>query len=70
MAVIDVYYAKRIHDGAYIVKAWETKDSMYPLLFNNQFIGYTLTEVKRLVREKLKAKYNKVSLRWHDQGNA
>lgn len=74
MLHVDVYYARRVHDCAYVVKAWGSDDSMYPLLFNNQYIGYTLTEVKRLVRKRIHEKYDKYSKRiafhWHDQGNA
>lgn len=70
MVTIDVYYARRKHDGAIIVKAWDKRDSMYPVFYNNQYIGYTLTEVKQLVRERLRKIYGSIACRWHDQGNA
>lgn len=76
MIHIDVYFSRRTHDGAYVVQAWDSKDSMYPALYNNQFIGYTLTEMKQLVRKKIHEKYDKyydrIAFHWHDQdqGNA
>lgn len=66
MITVDVYCERRLRDCAYVVKAWDTKDSMYPVLYNQQYLGYTLKEVKQKVRERLTEIYkDKVTLRWH-----
>lgn len=41
------------YTGYITVDVWDNKDSMYPVLYNQKFDGYTISEIKKYIRDKL-----------------
>ena len=50
------YIRRTAYNGYITVDVWDRDDDMYPVLFHQKFEGYTLPEIKRIIRDKLGVK--------------
>ena len=50
------YIRHKAYNGYITVDVWDDRDTMYPVLFHQKFQGYTLPEIKRIIRNKLNVK--------------
>lgn len=53
MRTITAYYNRASYNGFITVNVWDSADDMYPLFWHNKYQGYTLKEVKALVKDKV-----------------
>lgn len=42
--------------GYTTVDVWDERDTMYPKLYHQKFQGYSIPEIKRIIRDKLGVK--------------
>lgn len=47
------YIRPQTYNGYITVDVWDEQDDMYPVLFHQKFQGYTIPEIKRIIRNKL-----------------
>ena len=67
MQKFTAYYEYQLN-GYINVNVWPYDvSSMYPEMWHQKFDGYSLDEVKSIIEDKLKQKYNKVKVFWERQ---
>lgn len=67
MQKFTAYYQYQLN-GDIIINVWpENPNAMYPEMWHQRFIDYSLNEAKQIIEDKLKQKYNKVKVFWDRQ---
>lgn len=50
------YIRRAAYTGYITVDVWDERDTMYPALYQQKFSGYTIPEIKEIIRGKLGVK--------------
>lgn len=54
---LEVNYRKHPVNGGIVCNGWDSVDTMCPVFYHNLYQGYTLAEVKQLIKEKYSDRY-------------
>lgn len=52
-----VPYIEYVTKNDFYINLWDDDDTMYPEMWRQHFIWYTVTEARNIIRERLKEKY-------------
>lgn len=67
---ITAYISDKAYSGYITINVWDDKDGMYPLLWHQKFMDYTIREIKQKITEMVKNKLGesvKFKITWEKQ---